>query len=556
MGQPFKFITRKLDHLGLVAGMVRQLGIVKSIDGLLGSKSTVTKNISVGECVAGMIINGLGFANQALYMVPRFFSNKPVNRLIASHLTAEDLNDDNLGRALDRIADVDPTLFFAHVAFPIAMNRKLRRAFGRLDSTSLSLEGSYDGFGDSPDEAPQLISVARGHSKQHRPDLKQIVLSIANTGPCGMPFWSEPLSGNSSDKSSFHNTIARIRSFQKSLKDPEEFCWVADSALYSKEHLLRSGETMLWLTRVPETIKEARELVEKSFADVEWLELESGYKIAPYQSSYGEVAQRWLLVFSPEAFNRELETLNKNLEKEYKAFEKELWHLASEEFACEADCQKRFNEVVLQYKYHTAVCQIKQIARHARRGRPGRDTAPETYAFKIDGVQIVKNSSVIEKEQNRKGKFILATNDLAQNKLSDEDMLKEYKDLSKVERGFRFLKDPRFMLDKLFLKTPNRIAALTAIMTLCLMVYNIAEYDLRQALIKRDTTLPNQLKKQVQNPTLRWVFQLMDGITEVITSTGKRSQSVISNIDAVSEKIIKLFGNEVQEIYDFTSQPA
>ncbi len=114
----------------------------------------------------------------------------------------------------------------------------------------------------------------------------------------------------------------------------------------------------------------------------------------------------------------------------------------------------------------------------------------------------------------------------------------------------------RFMLDKLFLKTPNRIAALTAIMTLCLMVCNIAEYDLRQALITRDTTLPNQLKKQVQNPTLRWVFQLMDGITEVIASTGKRSQSVISNIDAVAEKIIKLFGKEVQEIYDLASRTA
>ncbi len=552
MGQPVKFITRKLDHLGLVAGMVRQLGIVKSIDDLLGSKSVVTKNVSVGECVAAMIINGLGFANQALYLVPRFFANKPVNRLIGSHLTPEDLNDDNLGRSLDRIADVDPTLFFAHVAFPIAMNRKLRRAFGRLDSTTLSLEGSYDGFGDSPDEAPQLISIARGHSKQHRPDLKQIVLSIANTGPCGMPFWNEPLSGNSSDKSSFHNTIARIRSFQKSLKDPEEFCWVADSALYSKEHLLRSGEKMLWLTRVPETIKEARELVES--ADVKWLELESGYKIAAYHSGYGGMAQRWLLVFSPEAHHREIETLNKNLEKEFKAMEKALWHLSSEEFACEADCQKRFTEVSLQYKYHTAVCQIKQVARHAQRGRPAINAAPEAYVFKIDGVQVLKNSSVIEKEQNRKGKFILATNDLAQDKLSDQDMLKEYKDLSKVERGFRFLKDPRFMLDKLFLKTPNRIAALTAIMTLCLMVYNIAEYDLRQKLVTMGATLPNQLKKQIQNPTLRWIFQLMDGIAEVSTSTGKKQQAVISNIDDVAEKIINFFGKEVQEIYGLTSQ--
>ena len=62
---------------------------------------------------------------------------------------------------------------------------------------------------------------------------------------------------------------------------------------------------MLWLTRVPETIKEAKELVHKSDCEVEWEELEKGYKIAQHVSNYGGIEQHWLLVFSEQAYERE-----------------------------------------------------------------------------------------------------------------------------------------------------------------------------------------------------------------------------------------------------------
>ena len=203
--------TQNLDHLGLVAGIIKQLGIVERVDELLGANSRATKFVSVGECVAAMILNGLGFTNQALYLVSHFFSNKPVDRLLGDHLKGEYFNDDALSASLDQIAAADPTQFFANIAFPIATNRKYRRLAARLDSTTFSLEGAYDAFGGSPEEAPQIISVTHGHSKQHRPDLKQITLSMVNTGPGAIPIWSEPLSGNASDKKTFHETIARVR---------------------------------------------------------------------------------------------------------------------------------------------------------------------------------------------------------------------------------------------------------------------------------------------------------------------------------------------------------
>lgn len=50
------------------------------------------------------------------------------------------------------------------------------------------------------------------------------------------------------------------------------------------------------------------------------------------------------------------------------------------------------------------------------------------------------------------------------------------------------------------------------VMTLALPVYSITQQRMRHELKRLETTLPNQIEKPVQNPTLRWIFQLMEGI--------------------------------------------
>ena len=76
-------------------------------------------------------------------------------------------------------------------------------------------------------------------------------------------------------------------------------------------------------------------------------------------------------------------------------------------------------------------------------------------------------------------------------------MLKEYKEQQGVEGGFRFIKDPWFMVDSIFLKSATRIEALMMVMTLCLLVYNFAQHRLRDSLKQHNTTIPNQLDKPV-----------------------------------------------------------
>lgn len=166
-----------------------------------------------------------------------------------------------------------------------------------------------------------------------------------------------------------------------------------------------------------------------------------------------------------------------------------------------------------------------------------------------------KNQELIDIEVNRKGKFILATNDLNKNDYSNDTMLKEYKEQQYVERGFKFLKDPWFMVDLIFLKLPGRIEALMMVMTLCLMVYNIGQYKLRKKLKENNDTLPNQVDKKIQNPTLRWILQIMEGINIAQffnKNIIKPIKEIVANLNNLRIKIIKLFGNSACYMYGVT----
>ena len=141
----------------------------------------------------------------------------------------------------------------------------------------------------------------------------------------------------------------------------------------------------------------------------------------------------------------------------------------------------------------------------------------------------------------------MATNELDETKLSDEQFLTHYTPgQQKVEGGFRFLKDPMFRANTLFLKSPKRIEALMAIMTLCLLVYSALEYRIRQSLIENKATFPNQTVGSTDKPTARWVFQFFTGI-HILLIGG--IQSVVLNCNVQHFSLLKLLGDKYVLIY-------
>ena len=112
---PPLYRTQILDHLGLVAGMFDELGLGDVIDQATHQNPEM-RDLTVGEAVKAMVLNGLGFINHALYLVPRFFHNKPPSRLIAPRVAPAQLNDDALGRALDTLYTYGVTELYSLIA--------------------------------------------------------------------------------------------------------------------------------------------------------------------------------------------------------------------------------------------------------------------------------------------------------------------------------------------------------------------------------------------------------------------------------------------------------
>ncbi|NGX38599.1 MAG: hypothetical protein K1000chlam2_01773 [Chlamydiae bacterium] len=527
-----------LDHLGLVTATIEDLGLVEKIDALLPLSQNNGSKVSMGQRVSAMILNGLGFMDNRLYMFEKFLDNKSVDRIFGQGVEASHFNDDALGRCLDAIADYGVTKFFTEVSFAIGQEKKLIGPTMRGDTTTLAVYGDYPGAR----EPHETARPERGHSKIKRGDLKQMILHLATTGSSGFPIWMQAHAGNASDKKTLIEAARRMEAFRKhiQLEDP---IYVGDSAFYSGA--VKDGAGMKWLSRVPENIKEAKQVIHTDQDN--WIDLSNGYRIQPFTSEYGGVSQRWILVHSDQAFEREIKTLERQIGKEEAELSKTLWHLSCQEFGCSADAQKAISQI--KFKYHQASYEIEEIKKHTDKGRPKVD-APYTTVFKVSPT-LEKDQEKILYTKEAKGRFILATNDM--DRLSDEEILTEYKKQSSTEGGFQFIKNNAFEVDSIFLKKPSRIQALMAIMCLCLMVYGFAQYKIRSTLEETNETLPNQSNRETKKPTMQWIYRLFHGIHVLKIETKELSQELVINLNPLLERIVRMFGTRAMEIYDLVA---
>jgi transposase len=529
-----------LDHLGLVAAMFDELGIGDVIDQAT-QQNPEMRIVTAGTAVKAMVLNGLGFVNQQLYLVPHFFQNKPTARLFASCIEAKHLNDDALGRALDTLYAHGVTELYSLIAATAARRLGLTPTFAHLDSTSFHVDGRYNSD-EEPDE--QVIHITRGYSRDHRPDLNQVMLDLIVEHQAGIPVLMTPLSGNSSDVSNFGQVVSQHIAQLHTTYGMTYL--VADGALYSAENLQKLSETrMKWITRVPATLSEAQAALAQAEPQT-MVPLMEGYRYQGFTSTYGEVAQRWMLIYSEARHPQAQHTVDKQLSqqsaKEVGAFQ----HLCRTAFACETDAQQALStfEQGLQSTYLHQVT-LRPTPRYRKRGRPGHGVQPDQVLYHIDGALA---SSVARREAlvAQQSCFILATNELDDTQLSPEALLTGYKGQQHAERGFRFLKDPQFLASSLYLKTPERIMALLMVMTVCLLIYAALEYRIRKALTDHDATFPNQKGESVQNPTARWVFHYFVGI-HLLLSPGQWPQ--VLNLTEEHQHLLQLLGKPYVRFY-------
>jgi transposase len=559
MSSEESYINERLDHLGIVAGVCQEIGLAAWLD---AQDPTHHQQVSVGKATVAMILNGLGFSNRQLYLVPQYFANKPVEHLLGVGITAEMLNDDCLGRTLDWLYAHDPTKLFAGIA------RQARQVFGvkaeqvHVDTTSFSVSGEYRAIArkQEPDEAAEqeelpapeaaLIAITYGYSRDHREDLKQWMLALATTHDGDVPLFLRPLDGNSSDKATL---LAAVTALQDQLReaDGEPSVYVADNGIYSQSNMRQLNEAgVKWISRVSETLTEAQTILRESPAPDEWQRSEDGsMQWVRRVLELPQGTERWVIVRTTASFKRAQESLQRQVNRAQTSWTQKCWHLGNRRFACEADARAAL-ERELKGKPAWLEVTVEFVAHphHASKGRPRKDAPPATHHWQIMAIVTV-NQERVDEEALRKACFIVGTNVLAPTVLSDQALVATYKEQGGVERGFRFLKDPLFLASSVFVKKPQRIMALGFIMVLCLLVYRLAEVRLRSRLAESQQTIPDQVHKPTTRPTMRWVFQCFEGIELLHVQTAGTSQVLVLGLQAVHQLVLHLLGPLYESLY-------
>ena len=539
--------SQRLDHLGIVAGICDEIGLSETIASQIKDHG---RKVSVGQAVKAMILNGLGFVSRPLYLSPEFFHNKPVELLVGADIEADDLNDDCLGRALDQLFKQGVTEVFAAVSAKALQVFGIETEYAHLDSTSFGLHGEYDetekSLSNEDTNEPMPIHITHGYSRDKRPDLKQAMVSLICANQASLPTWFRALDGNSTDSSSFAETIqAYLKQFTE---DDDLPVFVADAALYNAPTLTQFPEKLRWITRVPATLNAVKEI----YAQVDNEDLfvaDEETRYMEFGAYYASIKQRWLLVLHETSRLKQGQNLQKRVDKERQRIEKKVQALQNKDFGCEDAINQALSALTKKWQFHRieTTCYVEK--RYQQPGRP-TDETPFEMVWRFEG-QLLEDDAVLEQIRRKHGKYVIATNELDEQTLGLLKMLAIYKQQSSsVERGFRFLKDPMFFADSLFLKKPSRIMALLMVMGLSLLVYALAEHQVRNQLVEQDEYLPDQTGKPTQKPTMRRIFQMMEGIDILIIEQAGFRRRLLLNMTDIRWQIINLFSIHVQKLYN------
>ena len=261
-----------------------------------------------------------------------------------------------------------------------------------------------------------------------------------------------------------------------------------------------------------------------------------------------EVKQKWLLVHSSAAESRNEHSVERSAENELKKQNKKIAEYQKTYYSCTPDAQKEIEKFKKKcnsyYKVVKADVIEEEIPKRGRKSKVAKPDEKKEYRYRLD-IQIAIDEDYCSMVKRNKSFFVIATNDV-EREWEPAELLKQYKSQSRVERGFRFLKDPEFFADSIFLSKNERIQSLFTVMTLSLAVFSGLEWKLQNKMKETGTKLKNQVGKPVDKVTLRYVFQKFEEFMISIYEDGYRIFDILND---QQNKILELLGRNYQKVY-------
>jgi len=504
-------------HLPSAAAYCRRLGVVGVVNKMVSSQM----DLQPGIVVQAMVLDTLS-GRSPLYRLKDFLAERDVELLVGEDLPANAFTDVNVGRSLDAIFEAGPSKIVTALGVRATATFALDTSVPSYDTTSTSLWGDYrECEAVSP---PPGCVITWGHSKDHRPDLKQFMTELLCVDR-GVPIFGRTLDGNSSDKTSNNVVLSRISSIMaRHGLGPGAFVYVADSAMVTESNLDAVGVN-LFVSRLPANYKECERAICVAVDSNVWTDMgrlsetvtQGNRPCAQYQAfettvTLYEKAYRAVVIHSSSHDKRRQKRYDKLVASSEKSIRDTLKKMP-DVYACEPDAKRAAAQAQkLSDRLHDVRVSIVQEAVR-KRGRPPKNApAPTRTRYRL-AWDVRENVLGVARLRALAGCFVLLSNVPSEGEgaMDGAALLRTYKGQYGVESDFAFLKDP-IIVNDIFLKTPSRIDALGMVLIIALMVWRLMERSMRTYVKNTGTLLPGWAGRATDKPTSFMMTTVMAGI--------------------------------------------
>jgi transposase len=464
------------------------------------------------------------------------------------------LNDDRVGRALDKLFAADvPSLVLA-VATHVVKEFGLRLDELHNDSTTVSFFGAYlEAALERHVLGRPTVAITFGHNKDHRPDLKQLLFILTVTADGGVPLHFRAQSGNVTDDTTHRDTWDLLCE----LTGRRDFLYVADSKLATRENMayvhqhqgrfvtvlprtrsedaafrrLVTGGQVTWQSLWEKTDEEG-EVIDRYSISTQPATTDEGYRLVWYHSQRKAELDAVARAGRIERALKELASLRDKLQSprtRYRERAKVEQAVAEILASCGTEAW-----IVTHIEAKTV-----ETFRQARRGRPTQDmqyVKKESTRFELTyHIDVARTAEDAQSD----GVFPLITNVVD---LSELELLKTYKRQPTIEKRFSQLKTD-FEVAPVYLKAVHRIQALLAVYFFALLLEALLERELRQAMQRKGTeSLPLYPEgRPCRWPTARRVLDLFEPVQRHTLQHGKRPTKVlVTDLTRVQRRLLNL----------------
>ena len=553
-GAGFTLHTERLGPLPLINHFIERIGLHDTLSRHVPSDSRCAVTLA---SALGVLLRSIIVEREPIYRQHETVHGFAGGMFGIGTQDMQHLSDDRLGRALDRLFDADRTALLTELVLAVGQRFGVRFDEFHNDSTTISFCGSYRDARGRQIRGRTAPAIAYGHSKQHRPDLKQLLFILTMSADGNVPVAFRCTDGNTSDSITHIQTWNTLRA----VAGRSDFLYVADSKLCSREnmdHIDRAGGRFV-------TVMPRSRLEDSQFR--EWIQTHTPpwslvwdrpnprhsegprdcwcvYRAALPSMEAWSIVWVWSTLLTLRQHARRL----RNIAAAVEEFEHLRQRLASSKTRLRGAHEIDLQIKLIVDKHHVArylkvrrIVREEHVFKQARRGRPGPHTAYLKITTRRFDVHWDIDDDAIAYDRKSDGMYPLMTND---RMLTPAQVLEAHKGQPMIEKRFEQVKTV-YEIAPVFLKDEGRIEALFTLYAIALLVQALIERELRQAMARNAIAelpiYPEQ--RQCAHPTTEQVLRLFSlAERHKLLQQGRTVQSFDLQLTHLQRHVLALLG--------------